>query len=359
MIATATLSRLPDLCARFPRVAIVGLDDEGNDVVSRIFEEGRSGAQCIAVNTDKEYLTRIYAHEKVLIGTDATPSAGKSYDSEAEKTAIRKCADLITPLLTGADVAFIVAEMSERNRVSEALVAADVARRSGAVTVGVAIMPSPFERDAGFVARHGLAKMRETCHTLAIVDANRSMRLAPYPPNLSSDSSDTLVVDMVSGLSETLACPTALNIDLAVFRELMMHGGIAHLGIADSSSPLRVEEATIGALRGPLLYDNIARSRGAVLIVRGDSSLTIEEAGRAAQLVAERAGWNLPIVMGASADDSQYEGCQVSILLTGGVYPYIPGGYRRLPLDMYEMEPGGEEEGPIDIELDLDQLEES
>jgi cell division protein FtsZ len=359
MLATAALSRLPGVYARFPRVAIVGLDDEGNDVVSRIFEEGRSGAQCIAVNTDKEHLTRIYAHEKLLIETDVAPGAGKSYDSEGEETAIRKCADLITPLLTGADVAFIVAEMSERNRVSEASVVADVARRTGAVTVGVAIMPSPFQGDAGLVARHGLAKMRETCHTLAIANTDRSMRLAPYLPNLSSDSSDALVVDVLSGLSETLACPSALNIDLAVFRELMMHGGIAHLGIASSSSLLRVEEATIGAIRGPLLYDNIARSRGAVLIVRGDSSLTIEEAGTAAELVAERAGWNLPIVMGASVDDSQHEGCQVSILLTGGVYPYIPGGYRRLPFHMYEMEPGGEEDGPIDIELDLDQLEES
>lgn len=355
MLATATLFRLPDIYARFPRVAIVGLGNEGNDVVSRIFEEGRSGAQCIALNTDREYLMHIYAHEKVLIET----SAGTTYDSEAEETAIRKCGDLLTPLLTGADVAFIVAEMSERDRVSEASVVADVARRTDAVTVGVAIMPSPFERDAGLVARHGLAKMRETCHTLAIVDANRSMRLPRYPPNLSSDPSDTLVVDMISGLSETLACPSALNIDLAAFREMMMYGGIAHLGIAHSSSPLRVEEATIGALRGPLLYDNIARSRGAVLIVRGDSNLTTEEAGRAADLVAERAGWNLPIVMGASVDDPQYEGCQVSILLTGGVYPYIPGGYRRLPLDMYEMEPSGEEDGPIDIELDLDQLEES
>ena len=358
MIATTTLSRLPDIYGRFPRVAIVGLDDEGNDVVSRIFEEGRSGAQCIAVNTDKEYLTHIYAHEKILIETDVT-RVGKSHHSEGDETSVRECAGLITPLLTGADVAFIVAEMSERNRVSEASVVADVARRTGAVTVGVAIMPSPFERDAGLVARHGLAKMRQTCHTLAIVDTNRSIRVAPCPPNLSSDSSDTLVVDMLSGLSETLACPSALNIDLAVFGELMMHGGIAHLGIARSSSLLRVEEATIGALRGPLLYDNIARSRGAVLIVRGDSSLTIEEAGSAAELVAERAGWNLPIVMGASVDDSQHEGCQVSVLLTGGVYPYIPGGYRRLPLDMYEMEPGGEEDGPIDIELDLDQLEES
>lgn len=359
MIVNSTLSSLPDVCARFPRVSVVGLGDEGNEVVSRIFEGGGSGAQCIAVNTDKEYLRRIYAHEKVLIEPNVAPALGTPCNSQAEETTIREYASLTTPVLTGADVAFIVAEVSERSRAGAASIVADVARRTGAVTVGVAIMPFPFERDSALAARHGLAKMRESCHTLAIVDASRSMRFSSYPPGLPIDSSNTLVVDVVSGLSETLACPSALNIDLAAFRELMMHGGIAHLGISHSSSVLRVEEATIGALRGPLLYDNVARSRGAAVIVRGDSSLTIEEAGTAVGLVAERAGWNVPIVMGARVDDSRYEGCQVSILLTGGVYPYIPGGYRRLPLDMYEMEPGGEEEGPIDLELDLDQLEES
>ena len=113
----------------------------------------------------------------------------------------------------------------------------------------------------------------------------------------------------------------------------------------------------MGALRGPLLYDSIVRNRGALVAVRGDSDLTIEEAQRAADLVAERAGWNMPVVVGAHVEESRLEGCQVSILLTGGVYPYIPGGYRRLPLDMYEMEPDEEEEKQLALDLDLDQLE--
>jgi len=149
-----------------------------------------------------------------------------------------------------------------------------------------------------------------------------------------------------------------VNIDFAAFRELMMHGGIAQIGISRSSSALRVEEATIGALRGPLLYDSIAQSQGALVNLRADASLTIEETETAAELIAERAGRDIPVVVGARADDSWYDGCQVSIWLTGGRYPYIPGGYRRLPLDMYEMEPDGEE-GPIDLDLDLDQLEEA
>jgi len=354
MALNATLSRSSKFYATFPRVSIVGLGEEGNSVVNSIFEGGSAAAQCIAVNADEGHLEHVHAHEKILIGPDITGD-----NTRAEQRPARECASLVMPLLTSADVTFIVAKMGEENEASTASAIADIARRIGAVTVGFAIMPSPFERDSGFLARQELIRMRKSCHTLAIVDTSRSTGLLAYPSDLSADFSDGLVVDVVSGLSETLACPSAVNIDFAAFRELMIHGGIAHIGIARSSSALRVEEATMGALRGPLLYDSIARTRGALVNVRGDSSLTNEEAERATQLLAERVRWNLPIVMGASVDGSWYEGCQVSILLTGAVYPYIPGGYRRLPLDMYEMEPDAEEDEAIDLELDLDQLEES
>jgi cell division GTPase FtsZ len=198
--------------------------------------------------------------------------------------------------------------------------------------------------------------MRQSFHTLAIADADRTPMAPAYSANPYDGYANRLIIDVVAGLSESLVCPSTLNIDVGAFRELMEHGGIAHIGVAHSSSTLRAEEATIGALRGPLLYDSISQSRGALVNVRGDSSLTVEEAARAAELVAERAGSDIPIVVGAHVDESSHDGCQVSIWLTGGTYPYIPGGYRRLPLDMYEMEPDGEE-GPVDLDLDLDQLE--
>jgi len=357
MILDPTLSHLPELNTRFPRVSIVGVGDEGNDILSRIFENGGSGAQCVAVNTDNANLEHVYSHERVSLPGCIACDSGVSSDYEDGQETIRECARLITPLLTGADVTFIIVGTAELDELKTAAATATVARQVGAVTVGLTILPSDSQRDEGLIASHWLARMRQSCNTLVIVDTNRSAQLSEYSCEPGVGSPDQLVIDTVSSLSQALACPSAVNIELQAFRELMMHGGIAHVGISHSSSALRIEEATMGALRGPMLYDNIARCRGALINVRGDSSLTIEEAERAAQLIAERAGWNVPVVMGTLVDESWYEGCQVSILLTGGVYPYIPGGYRRLPLDMDEMEPDGEEEGQINLELDLDQLE--
>jgi cell division protein FtsZ len=357
MALNATLTDLPELYARFPRVSIIGVGDEGNDIVSRIFEDGGSGAQCVAVNTDSTSLEHIFSHERVLIKGNAPHDTEVSSDNTPGQDAIQECASHITPLLTGADVAFIIVGTADANELNIATATARIAQRIGAVTVAMAMIPSDSQRIDGPIAPQALTRMRQSCHTLAIVDVERSNQLSRYPRGLAVDSANQLVIDTVSGISQALACPSTINIEFPAFRELMAHGGIAHVGIAHSVSALRVEEATIGALRGPLLYDNIARCRGALINVRGDSNLTIEEAERAAELIAERAGWNVPVVMGTLVDESWYEGCQVSILLTGGVYPYIPGGYRRLPLDMDEMEPDGEDEGPVSLELDLDQLE--
>jgi cell division protein FtsZ len=357
MALNASLSHLPQLHARFPRVSIVGVGNQGNDVVSRIFEDGGSGAQCVAVNAYDAGLEYIHSHERVLIKGYSAHETGMPSDKRPGQETIQECASLITPILNGADVTFIIVGTADANELNTATATASVARQIGAMTVGVAMIPSGSQRIDGPIMPHGLTRMRQSCHTLAITDAERSAQLSGYPREPGADSANQLVIDTVSGISQALACPSAVNIEFPAFRELMMHGGIAHVGIAHSTSALRIEEATIGALRGPLLYDNIARCHGALINVRGDSSLTIEETERAAELIAERAGWNVPVVMGTLVDESWYEGCQVSILLTGGAYPYIPGGYRRLPLNMDEMEPDGEDEGPINLELDLDQLE--
>lgn len=357
MLSNASICS-PEFYARFPRVSIVGIGDEGVNVVSSIFEQGGAGAQCIAVSTCKERLEQIRAHEKILIDA-ATSERDAELDPEVTARASAIETSAVAPLLAGADVVFVAARMGEGNEVDAAPLIADVARRLGAVTVGIAMIPPPTGGEDGLNARLVLARMRQSCNTLAIVDTNLLAGSSTYPPGFSSDLQSGVVVDMISGLSETLACPSVVNIDFALFRDLMLHGGIAHIGISHSASALRVEEAAIGALRTPLLYDSVARTRGAVVNLRGDSSLTFEEAERVSGLIMERAGWDLPVIVGVRVDESWYQECQVSILLTGGVYPYIPGGHRRLPLDMYEMEPSTGEEEPVDLDLDLDQLEES
>lgn len=358
LVVNAALSRLPGLADQFARVSVVGIGMDGNRIVSDVFEESSNAAQCIALSTRQDEFDGIYAHERVLIEAERSNDTEACAESSYGTNAFRSCMNTMASLLVGADVAFVVAKMGHKNQAILTSSVSEIARKAGALVVGVAVLPLSFETDQRTHASRELASMRDSCHTLTIVDAGRMQRLPARPSSEFGQYSTRAVTDFVSGLVQTLACPAFMNIDIAAFRELMMHGGIAHLGVAQSSSAFRTEEAVVGALRGPLLYDDISRTRGALVNVRCDSSLTVDEAEMAAELVSERAGWGIPVVVGAHVDGSWDDGLQVAVMTTGGAYPYIPGGHRRLPLAMYEMEPSTEEE-PVNIELDLDQLEES
>jgi cell division protein FtsZ len=350
-----SFSDLPQFHARFPQVCLVGIGGAGGEIVSQIFESGVSAAQCIAVDTEQERLKHTLSHERVLVSLPGAFTALAPGDARIDERVFQACVDAMAPLLSGSDVVFMVVKAGQHARLVSAV--AQISRRVGAVTVAVAIIPPLSEREVRLAASDELATLRRSCNTLVIADTNRSGQGLMHSRDPCEQDVTQAVSDLLSSLSEALTCPGATNIDPLAFRELMMHGGISHFGAAHSWSALRVEEATISALRGPMLYDELSQARGAIVLVSGDPALTVAEAERAGELIIERAGWNVPVVLGTKTDESLYGGCRVMILLTGSIYPYIPDGYRRLPLDMYEMEPNGDEEESLGLELDLDQLE--
>ena len=59
-----------------PRIVIIGCGGAGNNTVNRIHHMGVSGAETIAINTDKQHLDMIQADKRVLIGKSLTKGLG-------------------------------------------------------------------------------------------------------------------------------------------------------------------------------------------------------------------------------------------------------------------------------------------
>jgi cell division protein FtsZ len=133
----------------------------GNNVVSRIFQDGSSGAQCVAINCDNNSLEHTYSRERVLIRREAAHYTEVLSDNRPGEETIQECASLITPLLTGADVAFIIVGTADASALNTATATVNVARQIGAITVGVATIPSDSQRIDGPVVPNGMdAKSR-------------------------------------------------------------------------------------------------------------------------------------------------------------------------------------------------------
>jgi len=337
--------RQPDLA----RILVLGVGGAGSNTVNRLMESGITGVECIAVNTDKQHLDSTRAHVKILIGSDVRKGV------DAQESIIE-----ISPLLDNVDVVFITAGMGGETGTIVAPVLAKLAREDGAVVVGAVTMPSRADAERHLLAVKGLEELREACDTVAIVENDRVMELFPVPANdYAFSMADRIVANMVKGISESLAAPSLINIDFAEFKTVMKTGGIAIAAIGESSSPFRAEQAARNALGSPLLKADCSEATGALIHVSGDEMLSLAEASRVAEVIAESLRPGAFVTWGATVDSSIYDSLRVTVLLTGVKPAKLFNGFGVIPVEMYNLEPDVGTDQNLDLDLDLYQLENS
>jgi cell division protein FtsZ len=316
--ADAVTSDEPEFEAFYePRIVIVGCGGAGNNAVNRLHQVGVKGAETIAINTDKQHLDHIQADKKLLIGKSITRGLGAGgYPEVAER-----CAEMaqahIEELLDGADLVFIAAGMGGGTGTGTAPVVARVAKKKGAIVIGMVSTPFNVERARIFKGDEGLTKLRKEADTVVVLDNNRLLK---YVPNLPIDQAfavmDQLISETVKGISETITQPSLINLDYADVRTIMGCGGVAVMlyGEAKSNEPSKVVQE---ALNHPLLDVDYRGATGALIHITGGNDLTL----RAAEEVAENLTIDLDqranVIWGARVSDA-YEGrMRVMAIMTG------------------------------------------
>ena len=96
-----------------PRIVIIGCGGAGNNTVNRIHHMGVSGAETIAINTDKQHLDMIQADKRILIGKSLTKGLGAGGYPDVGKRAAEMARPTLEAILDSADLVFITAGMEE------------------------------------------------------------------------------------------------------------------------------------------------------------------------------------------------------------------------------------------------------
>ncbi len=341
------------------KVLVVGVGGAGNNLVNKLMEAGVSGAQCIAVNTDRRHLDVVRAHQKFLVGSEVTHGFGACGDPDIGRRAVEESFERIASVFSNADVAFIVAGMGGGTGTGAAPIIAKMAQESGAVVTGLATMPLESEKRERTLALQGLEAMSRACNTTIVVDNNRPVESIP---GLIAESAlpmaDSVLINVLKGLSDTVSTPKYMRMDLGDIKGLLKVGGVALAGLGESNSMFRVEEAVRNALQSPFLEVDHRRASGALVFVTGDSSMSNLEAARVAEVVGEMLPIEASVIWGTRVDPYIDSALRVTLVLTGLDYwqQYV-GGYRRMPFGIYNMEPEVGKDQSLDIDLDLDQLE--
>ena len=346
--------RQPGYC----RIVVIGVGGAGNNTVTRLMEAGTTCAECIAINTDALHLSVSKANQKILIGEKLTEGLGAGGDPKLGKAAIEESEKRVEDMLSNVDIAFITAGLGGGTGTGAAPVIADMARRKGAITVGVVTTPFRIEKGRKEYAAVALSEMRRRCDTVVVIDNNKLMQQVPQLPiSEAFRVADQVLANMIKGIVETISTPSLINLDFADFKTIVSRGGVAVVGVGESDAPNRAEEAVRNALRTPLLDVDYAGATGALVHVTGDNQMTIEEANRVGEIVTEMMDGSAIVIWGARVNPEQNGKLKVTLVMTGVNSPHLLSGFGTIAPQLFNLEPYAEPEKPLKLDMDLYQME--
>ena len=302
------------------QIKIFGCGGGGCNTLDRISEEGITGADLIACNTDAKHLLHTHAQKKVLIGKSTTRGLGAGARPEIGEESARESKDELEKYIKGSDIVYITAGMGGGTGTGVAPVIAEMAKEEEALVMGIVTLPFEGEgRERMKNAKRGLLKMERYCDTTVIIPNDKLLELVP---NLSLNAAfkvaDEILMESIKGMTEIITKPGLVNLDYNDLRTIMDDGGVAMIGIGDSKDPNnRVDDAVEQAINSPLLGDiDVSEANGALIRVTGGPDMTVTEAERAAELVNQKISGEARIIWGCNVNEELKNEIKILLVIT-------------------------------------------
>ncbi len=310
----------PEELENFAQIKVVGIGGGGSNAVNRMIEEGLSGVEFIAVNTDAQALMLSNAPLRVRIGDKLTKGLGAGGDPEIGLKAAEESSDQLYEVLKGADMIFLTAGMGGGTGTGASPVIAQIAKEVGALTIGVVTKPFSFEgRRRQQIAEEGIERLKEHVDTLIVIPNDRLLQIMDKKASIQQAflTADDILRQGIQGISELITVPGLINLDFADVRTIMAEGGAALIGVGRASGDNRAIEAAEAAISSKLLDVTIDGARGILFNVTGGSDLTLFEVNEAAGLIKETAHPDANVIWGAVINPEMDDEIRITVIATG------------------------------------------
>ncbi len=301
-------------------IKVVGIGGGGVNAVNRMIEVGLRGVEFIAINTDAQALLMSDADVKLDVGRELTRGLGAGANPDVGRKAAEDHRSEIEEVLKGADMVFVTAGEGGGTGTGGAPVVASIARKLGALTIGVVTRPFAFEgKRRGGQAESGIQDLRNECDTLIVIPNDRLLQLGDLGVSLMDAfrSADEVLLNGVQGITDLITTPGLINVDFADVKSVMAGAGTALMGIGSARGEGRAVQAAGKAISSPLLEASMDGAHGVLLSIAGGSDLGLFEINEAASLVQEAAHEDANIIFGTVIDDSLGDEVRVTVIAAG------------------------------------------
>ncbi len=328
-------------------IKVVGCGGGGCNTINRLADEGLAGADMIACNTDAQHLLTVHSPKKILLGRRLTRGLGAGALPQVGEQAAHEAEDELKKALADTDLVFLTLGLGGGTGTGSAPVVAEVAKATnGGNPLVLAVCTLPFASE-GLVrtenALWGLERLRGTVDTVITIPNDRLLELVPrLPIQTAFKVADSVLARAIRGITEIITRPGLVNLDFNDLRTILKGGGVALIGIGESESENRAEDAVLEAIHSPLLHVDIAGATGALINVTGGPDMTVTEAQKAAEVVQKAVSPTARIIWGAAVDPTMQSTIRVMLVVTGVKSPQIyggaPGAPRQVPATSPEID---------------------
>jgi len=290
------------------RILVVGVGGAGGNATDRMIDAGLKGVEFVSVNTDVQDLHHNKASEKIHIGKNLTKGLGAGMNPEIGRQAAEENRDEIQETLKDADMIFVTCGMGGGTGTGASPIVAEVAKESGALTVGIITKPFTFEgAQRAALAEEGTEQLRDRVDTLVTIPNDRLLQVIDKKTTLLSAFKvvDDILRQGVQGISDIITLPGVVSVDFADVKAIMQDAGSALMGIGKASGENRATEAAKQAINSPLLEMSIDGARGVLFNVSGGSDVGMLEINEAANVITETVDPNAKVIFGAVTQEKE------------------------------------------------------
>ncbi len=307
----------PDSAAR---IKVVGIGGGGSNAVSRMYRERIPGVEYMVVNTDDQALELCDVPLRIRVGEQLTGGKGVGGNPELGMRSAEESREELYEAMSDADMVFIAAGMGGGTGTGAAPIAAQLAKETGALTVGVVTRPFEFEglRRAQ-VAEDGITRLKEHVDTLLAIP-NERLRVI-CEEEITAENAFKLADDVlrmgVQSIAELVTVPGEINLDFADIQAIMQDAGPAWMSIGWGIGEHRAREAAQRAISNPLLDVSIDGARGVLFNITGGSDLKLMELHEAAEVIQRKVDPEANIIFGMATDTKMENEIKLTIIATG------------------------------------------
>ena len=301
------------------KIKVVGVGGGGNNSLSRMREIGIKGGELIAVNTDAQDLLYANADQKILIGRELTQGLGAGSNPKIGEEAAKESESEIKKKLAGSDMVFITCGMGGGTGTGAAPFIAGLAKKQGALTIGVVTLPFTIEGKKRIEnAMEGLERMESIVDTLIVIPNDKLLELAPeLPLHTAFKIADEILTNAVKGTTELVTITGLVNLDFADIKAVMVNGGVSLIGMGESDSQNRALEAVEKAIQNPLLDADVSGATGALVNIVGGPDMSLDECKSIIESVGSQLSPDAKLIWGAQISDDMEKSIRVLLIVTG------------------------------------------